>query len=146
LKRIGVPTIDACGEKTGGGTPIAKRNLPQPFQIDKIRFVHCFTASSLWHFAVLITGWMLTVGRHTISQVILTMGLDESEHFTSVYMFLRRAKWDSDHVACEVFRMIVDTVLPGETEFELVLDDTLNSHVGKKIWGVACRPNPLFPL
>jgi hypothetical protein len=118
---------------------MAKRNLPQPFQIDKIRFVDCFTAPSLRHFAVLITGWVLTVGTHTISQVILTVGLDESEHFASIYRFLQRAKWAPDKVAFEVFRMIVDTLLPGETEFELVLDDTLNSHVGKKIWGAGLQ-------
>ena len=57
------------------------RNLPQPFEIDKMRFVECFTAPSLRHFAVLITGWVLMVGVHTIGQVILSTGLHESEHF-----------------------------------------------------------------
>ena len=35
----------------------------------------------------------------------------------------------------KVFRIIVDTLLPDVTEIELVLDDTLNDHVGKKIFG-----------
>lgn len=59
------------------------RNLPQPFQIDKVRFKDCFTAPGLRHFAVLVTGWVLTVGVHTISQVILTGRLHESEHFAT---------------------------------------------------------------
>ncbi len=67
---------------------MAKRNVPQPFEIDKIRFKDCFTEPSLRHFVVLITGWVLTVGTPTISQIILTMGLYESEHFASVYKFL----------------------------------------------------------
>jgi hypothetical protein len=83
----------------------------------------------------LITGWVLTVGLHTISQVILTGRLHESESFFSIDRFLQKAKWAPDQVASEVFRMIVDTLLPGATEIELVLDDTLNSHVGKKIFG-----------
>ncbi len=112
-----------------------KRNLPQPFQVDKVRFVDCFTAPSLRHFGVLITGWVLTVGIHTISQVILTGRLHESESFVSIYRFLQKAKWTPDQVAAEVFSMIVDTLLPSVTEIELVLDDTLNSHVGKKIFG-----------
>jgi len=112
-----------------------KRNLPQPFQIDKMHFVDCFTAPSLRHFGVLITGWILTVGVHTISQVILTGRLHESESFVSIYRFLQKAKWTPDQVAFEVFRMIVDSLLPGVMEIELVLDDTLNSHVGKKIFG-----------
>ncbi len=54
-----------------------KRNLPQPFQIDKVRFGDCFTAPSLRHFGVLITGWVLTVGIHTVSHLILTGRLHE---------------------------------------------------------------------
>ncbi|MGO9566849.1 MAG: transposase [Desulfomonilaceae bacterium] len=112
-----------------------KRNLPQPFQIDNVRFADCFTAPSLRHFGVLITAWVLTVGVHTISQVILTGGLHESESFVSIYRFLQKAKWAPDQVAFQVFRIIVETLLPGVTEIELVLDDTLNDHVGKKIFG-----------
>jgi hypothetical protein len=118
---------------------MGKRNLPQPFQIDKVRFEDCFTAPSLRHFGVLITGWVLTVGIHTISQVILTGRLHESESFVSIYRFLQKAKWAPDQVAFEVFRVIVDTLLPGVTEIELVLDDTLNSHVGKKIFGAGLQ-------
>lgn len=116
-----------------------KRNLPQPFEIDKMCFVECFRAPSLRHFGVMITGWVLTVGVHTISQVILSAGLHESEHFVSLYRFLSRAKWSPDQVAFRVFRMIVDTLLPGATEFELILDDTLNNHVGRKICGAGVQ-------
>jgi len=116
-----------------------KRSVPQPFQIDKIRFKECFTAPSLRHFAVLISGWVLTVGVHTISRVVLTGRLHESEHFVSIYRFLQKAKWDPDQVAFQVFRMIVDTLLPDACEFELVLDDTLNNHVGRRIFGAAIQ-------
>jgi len=37
---------------------MANRNVPQPFEIDKIRFRDCFTEPSLRHFVVLITGWV----------------------------------------------------------------------------------------
>jgi hypothetical protein len=53
-------------------------------------------------------------------------------------MFLRRVKWDPDGVALKVFRVIVDT-LPGKTEFELILDDTLNYRVGKEIFGAGTQ-------
>jgi hypothetical protein len=112
-----------------------KRNLPQPFEIDKVGFVDCFTAPSLRHFGVLMTGWVLTVGVHTISQVILTAGLHESESFVSICRFLQKAKWAPDQVAFQVFRIIVDSLLPNVTKIELVLDDALNNHVGKKIFG-----------
>jgi hypothetical protein len=118
---------------------MAKRNLPKPFEIDKIRFKQCFTAPSLHHFAVLMTGWILTVGLHTISQVILTTGLHESEYFSSAYNFFLRRKWDMDRVACEIFVLIVETFLPGATEYEGVIDDTLHDHMGRKICGAAMQ-------
>ena len=114
---------------------MAKRNLPQAFEIDKIRFRDCFSAPSLRHFAILITGWALTVGTHTITQVILATGLHESEHFATIYKFLGKTKWELDRVAFEVFWTMAETLLPGAVEYEAVVDDTLNSHVGKRICG-----------
>ena len=95
---------------------MAKRNLPQPFEVDKIRSTHCFTAPSLRDFSMLLTGWVLTVGLHTISQVILTTGLHESEHFSSAYHFFLRRKWDVDRGACQIFLLIVKTFLHGAPE------------------------------
>ena len=59
---------------------MSKRSLPQPFEIDKIRFRDCFSAPSLRHFSVLITSWVLTLGTHTISQVILATGGTLNSH------------------------------------------------------------------
>jgi hypothetical protein len=33
----------------------------------------------------MVIGWVLTVGRHAISRVMLTMGLHESRHLANVY-------------------------------------------------------------
>ncbi len=123
----------------GRGTPMAKRNLPQAFEIDKIRFRDCFSAPSLRHFAILITGWALTVGTHTITQVILATGLHESEHFATIYKFLGKTKWELDRVAFGVFWTMAETLLPGAVEYETVVDDTLNGHVGKRICGAGVQ-------
>jgi hypothetical protein len=124
---------------------MAERNLPQPFEIDKIRFSHCFTAPSLRHFVALMTGWVLIVGTHTISSVILTLGLDESEHFSNVYKFFSRGKWEPDMVARVIFRLMVETFLHGEAEYEAVIDDTLHNHVGRKICGAAAQHDGAAP-
>lgn len=124
---------------------MAKRNLPDPFEIDKIRFQDCFTAPSLRHFVVLMTGWVLTVGSHTISQVILTAEAHESEHFASLYRFLSRARWEPDRVAAVIFLSMVATLCPGVSELVLVIDDTLNKHVGTKICGAAFQHDGSAP-
>jgi hypothetical protein len=124
---------------------MAKRNMPDPFAVDKIHFQDCFTAPSLRHFIVLMTGWALTVGSHTISQVILTMQAHESEHFASVYRFLSRAKWDPDRVAAGIFLMMMETFFSYATELLLVIDDTLNKRMGRKICGAGYQHDGSAP-
>jgi len=118
---------------------MVRRHLPQPFEIEEINFRRCFSARSFRHFVLLMTGWVLTVGQHTVSRVILTMRLHDSEHFGSDYRFLSRARWDPDHVAQILFRMMVDLFVPAEAEVVVVVDDTLNKHCGKKICGAGLQ-------
>ncbi len=84
---------------------------------------------------MLMTGWVLTVGTHTVSQVMLTTGLHESMHFASVYRFFSRASWDPDHVGQLIFRMMQRVFKTGLLEIVCVLDDTMNSHRGPVICG-----------
>ena len=70
--------------------------------------------------------------------MILATGLHESEHFATIYKFLGKTKWKLDRVAFEVFWTMAETLLPGAVvEYETVVDDTLNSHVGKRICGAS---------
>lgn len=124
---------------------MARRNLPDPFEIDKVRFQDCFTAPSLRHFVVLMTGWVVTVGTHTLSQVILTAEAHESEHFASLYRFWSRARWGPDRVAAVIFLLMVETLFPGVSELILVIDDTLNNHVGPKICGAGFQHDGAAP-
>ncbi|MGB9617492.1 MAG: hypothetical protein ACP5M0_15905 [Desulfomonilaceae bacterium] len=63
-------------------------------------------------FIALIVGWVVTVGRHTVSQVILTMRLHESRHFASVYRFLGKARWEASLVFYCLFRLLVGAFHP----------------------------------
>jgi len=121
------------------------KDLPQPFGVDEINFMSCFTAPSLRHFVLLMKGWVLTVGLHTVSRVILTMRLDEPEHFGSVYRFFSRALWNLDHVGSKIFLMIVDGLVPAGSEVVVILDDTLNKHRGKKIAGAGWQHDGSAP-
>ena len=120
-------------------------NLPEPFGIDKSYFSLCFTRPSLRHFTMLLVGWVLTVGDHTISRVILTVGAHEGEHFATLYRFLSRAVWSWDSVGWMVFRLIVRTCLANESEVVCVVDDTLNRHGGKHICGAGYQHDGSVP-
>jgi len=73
-----------------------KKCIPDPFEIDDISLKLCFYAPSYRIFVALVIGWALTVGQHTISKVILTMGLHESRHFATIYRFLGKGQWSAE--------------------------------------------------
>jgi len=112
-----------------------KKCIPDPFEIDDISLNVCFSAPSYRIFTALLVGWVLTVGTHTISKVILTMGLHEFRHFATIYRFLGKGRWSAESVSRRLFRMLVDTLIAAGVEILAVIDDTLNKHCGKKICG-----------
>jgi hypothetical protein len=93
----------------------------------------------------LVIGWVLTVGKHTISQVILTMRLHESKHFASIYRFLGKGIWETDLVSYFVFRMLVETLIAEGIDILVVIDDTLNKHCGRKICGAGWQHDGSLP-
>ena len=112
-----------------------KRNIPDRFGIDEILFKTLFSAPSFRIFTALVIGWVLTVGKHTVSQVILTMKLHESRHFATIYRFLGKGQWCMDWVSQCLFRIMVEVLVAEGVEILTVLDDTLNKHCGKQICG-----------
>ncbi len=88
-----------------------KKGIPKPFAIEDSRLRPCFTAPSYRIFVALVIGWVLTTGTHTISHVILTMGLHESRHFATIYRFLGKGQWCTDRTSYCLFRMMVETVI-----------------------------------
>jgi hypothetical protein len=112
-----------------------KRGTPKPFGIEDIRLELCFTAPSYRIFMALLIGWVLTIGTHTISQVILTMRLHESRHFATIYRFLGKGRWCTDMIPYCLFRMMVENLIAEGVEICAVGDDTLNKHRGPKICG-----------
>lgn len=122
-----------------------KRDIPQPFAIDEIRFKTCFSAPSYRIFLALVVGWVLTVGKHTVSQVILTMRLHESRHFATIYRFLGKGQWNTDWVSRCLFRILVETLIAEGFEVLAVVDDTLNKHCGRQICGAGWQHDGSAP-
>jgi len=93
----------------------------------------------------LLVGWVLTVGKHTVSKVILTMGLHESRHFATIYRFLGKGRWSSESVSYWLFRILLETFIAEGVEILAVVDDTLNKHCGKKICGAGWQHDGSAP-
>lgn len=122
-----------------------KKHIPDPFGIDEVSFRVCFSAPSYRIFVALLVGWVLTVGKHTVSKVILTMGLHESRHFASIYRFLGKGQWSVEGVSYWLFRTLVEALITEGSEILVVIDDTLNKHRGKKICGAGWQHDGSAP-
>lgn len=122
-----------------------KKSIADPFGIDEVRFRVCFSAPSFRIFVALVIGWVLTVGKHTVSQVILTMKLHQSRHFATIYRFLGKGQWSVDMVSYCLFRILVETLIAEGVEILVVLDDTLNKHCGKHICGAGWQHDGSAP-
>lgn len=98
-------------------------------------FSACFTKSSFENFKTLITGWVLTPGRRTITRIIQTTGVVSKKHHSCFYTFFSRAKWNINNLVQEVLKMILNTFIPEGNTIYTAGDDTLYAKSGHKIPG-----------
>jgi hypothetical protein len=116
--------------------------LPASFVGLVEQFAPVFTAPSFASFRVLVAGWVHALGMHRISDVIRSAGALAQKHFSSYYRFFSAGRWCLDELGLTLFSLIV-TVLRLK-EVELVLDDTLSRHKGKKIALATMHADPLL--
>jgi DDE superfamily endonuclease len=83
-------------------------------------------------FQCLLSGWILTPGPHTISEVWQATGRSGKYHWDSAYSFFSDAKWEWDDIAKILILRIVASLIPTGHIF-IVVDDTLCHKRGAKV-------------
>ena len=105
-------------------------------------FIPVFTEPSFANFVALQVGWVLCVGRHTISRAIRAMGASaRGKHHSVFYRFFSRAVWETDAVGKILFRLLLPWI-PGR-QVVAIIDDTLCRKSGPHLWGAAMHYDPL---
>jgi hypothetical protein len=89
---------------------------------------------------LLSVGWLLNVGRHTISRAIQAAGASGRDH-SRLYRFFSRAVWLPDRAGWLLFQLLLAFV-PGNVLL-LIVDDTLCRKSGPHIWGAGMHHDPL---
>ena len=102
-----------------------------------------FTAPTFVSFEQLVIGWVLSLGRHTVTGVLQASGAVGTKHHTSFHRFFRHSKWEPDQVALLLLRMVISLIPSGETIL-VPLDDTLSRHTGKRIAAASMHHDPLL--
>lgn len=118
-----------------------KPTLPCSFRDLLVNFAPHFTAPSFENFMALVMGWVVCVGRHTVTRVIQFGGNPRARHHSVFYRFLSRAVWTLDSVNAVLSRLVL-AVIPGSVVYALV-DDTLCRKTGPHIWGAGMHHDPL---
>lgn len=121
-----------------------KQVIPSGFRDLLVNFVPQFTGPSFDNFAALVMGWVLCVGRHTISRVIQfgCIGMAQArKHHSAVYRFFSRAVWVLDQMEVVVLKLVLSFILG--TEVYVLIDDTLCRKSGPHLWGAGMHHDPL---
>ncbi len=125
-----------------GGAEVSEPLLAPSFAPLLMTVADCFTAPSFVTFRHLVAGWVLCVGRHTVTGVLRASGPVGEKHHTSFHRFFRSAVWDLDAVGIALARLVV-SLLPDDEPIIVPLDDTLGRHTGKHIKAASMHHDPL---
>lgn len=101
-----------------------------------------FTEPTFRRFCALLVAALLTPGRHTVANLLRTLGALADGHRTSYQRVLSAASWSTLHLARLLARQLIP-LLPVDAPLVLVGDDTVDGHKGKKVHGKARHRDPV---
>ncbi|MCI0456775.1 MAG: transposase [Gemmataceae bacterium] len=101
-----------------------------------------FTEPTFRRFTALLLAAILTPGRHTVANLLRTLGVLADGHRTSFQRVFSAAAWSALHLARLLARQLI-RLLPADAPIVLVGDDTVDGHRGKKVHGKARHRDPV---
>jgi len=104
----------------------------------------CFTRPSFVSFVIVACGWVLSLRRHTITQLVVAAGAVGFKHIRSFHRFFSRAQWLVDQFGIELARLLIGQLIGASEPLVAALDDTLGRHTGKKIAAASMHRDPLL--
>lgn len=108
-----------------------------------LTFSECFTAPSFVTFQHIVAGWVMCVGRHTVTGVVRAAGAVGEKHHTSFHRFFRAAAWQLDALGLCLVKLVVG-LFNADEPIVVALDDTLGRHTGKHIRAASMHHDPLL--
>lgn len=117
--------------------------LPESFVLCLSSFEPYFTSPTYQRFVTIISGWVLCVGKRTVTGVIRAAGVVGRDHHSGYHRFFSKAAWSADAIGLALMRLLL-SVRPLDERITLTIDDTLARHTGKHIAAGAMHRDPLL--
>lgn len=108
-------------------------------------FAECFTTPSFQTFRHLLAGWVLCLGRHTVTGALRAAGAVGMgyKHHSCFHRFFNKASWNLEDLSLVLVRLVLHLVPENET-IVAAMDDTLGHHTGKHIRAAAMHRDELL--
>lgn len=97
--------------------------------------MRAFTRPSFAIFADLLSGWVLTPGRRTVTRIITVVDPDHRRAHDAYHRFLRVGRWTLAAVWRPLAVRIVAALCPADAPIVIDVDDTLFHKTGRRIDG-----------
>jgi len=85
------------------------------------------------HFVSLAWGWILCLGRPTVSNLVRAMPEKFERHWTCAHRFFSRYRWSMDDLYRVLVCQLIDPLLPAQQRWLVAADDTTAHKVGKHV-------------
>jgi hypothetical protein len=103
-------------------------------------FRPCLSSASFRRLIVFSAGWVLTAGRHAVTQALVEAKAAGRLHHAAFHRVFSRARWSIDDLGKQLFFKLRG--LAGEV-VDLVIDDTLSPGKGSHVYGMASHVDPV---
>jgi hypothetical protein len=101
-----------------------------------------FTRPTHHRFLLLAIAAILTLGGHTISNLLRCLGVLAPGHPSSYHRVFSRSPWNGWDLARRFSQVILGRFAP-QGVIELAADDTVTEHPGPKVYGKGCHRDPV---
>jgi DDE superfamily endonuclease len=101
-----------------------------------------FTHPTYQRFSTLLVAAILTTGRRTIANLLRTLRQLAPGHPTGYRRVFSRAPWSGLALGCALTRFLLEHLVP-DGPVQLVGDDTVDGHPGRRVYGKARHRDPV---
>jgi hypothetical protein len=112
--------------------------FPEGFQDLLQCFQPAFTRPSFCRFSYLVMASILTLGSHTVLNLLRTLEAFQEGHWTSFHRFFSRRRWKPWCLA-RILSSLILALVPDDEPVRLAGDDTVDGHRGKNVYGKGCH-------